>query len=70
MSQTSAQLCHLVNVVNALAGEEVQTVEVLLVIGEEHGAVGFLNADDCLVDGALAFLNPLTHRVEVGGEVA
>ena len=65
-----AEFCHLVDIIHALASEEVQTVKVLLIIGEEHGAVGFLNADDCLVDGALAFLNPLTHRVEVGGEVA
>ena len=70
VSQTCTEFCHLVDIIHALAGEEVQTVEILLVVGEEHGAVGLLNADDCLVDGALAFLNPLTHRVEVGGEVA
>ncbi len=31
--------------------------------------LGILHADDSLEDGALALLNPLAHRVEVGGEV-
>ena len=70
MCQSGAKLCHLVHVVNTLASEEVQSVEVLLVLREEHVAVWLLNADYGLEDGALAFLNPLTHRVQVGGEVA
>ena len=70
MSQTCAELGHLVYFVNALASEEVQSVEVLLVFGEEHGAVWLLDADDGLEDRAFAFLYPLSHGVEVGGEVA
>src|SRR5574344_2412294 len=69
VSKACAKLCHLVYVIHALAGEEVQSVEVLIVVGEEHCAVGLLYADDSFVDSALAFLNPLTHGVEIGSEV-
>ena len=37
---------------------------------EEHCLLRCLDADNCLEDSALAFLNPLTHRVEVGSKVA
>ena len=70
MSQASAELSHLVHLVNALASEEVKTIEVLLVVREEQSLLRCLNADDSLEDRALALLNPLTHRVEVGSEVA
>ena len=70
MSQTGAELSHLVHLVYTLALEEVQAVEVLIVVREEQLLVRSLNADDGLEDRALALLNPLTHRVEVGSEVA
>ncbi len=70
MSQTCAELSHLVDLIDALALEEVEAVEVLVVVGEEQLAVGLLYRQHGLEDGALALLNPLTHRVQVGGEVA
>ena len=70
MSQTCTELSHLVNLINTLALEEVQTVEVLIVVWEEQLLVRSLNADNSLEDRALALLNPLTHRVKVGSEVA
>ena len=69
MSQLSAQLCHLVHLVHALTGQEVQAVQVLFIAGEEQFVLGFFDADYGLKDGALAFLNPLSHRVEVGAEI-
>ena len=69
MSQTGAEFGHLVYFVNALASEEVQTVKVLLVAGEEQLLLRLLDADNGLEDGTLAILNPLSHGVEVGGEV-
>ena len=70
MSQTCTELSHLVHLVNTLALEEVQTVEVLIVVREEQLLVRSLYADNSLEDRALALLNPLTHRVKVGSEVA
>ena len=70
MSQTCAELSHLVNLINALALKEVESVEVFVVVGEEHSLLWGLNAQHCLEDAALALLYPLTHRVEVGSEVA
>ena len=69
VSQTSTQLCHLVHLVYALASEEVQTVQILLILREEQFLLGFLDADDGFEDGTLAILNPLTHRVQVGSEI-
>ena len=70
MGQTCAQFGHLVHLVNTLAGKEVQTIEIFLVSGEEQFVVRLLYADDGLVDGAFTLLNPLSHRVQVGGEIA
>ena len=70
MSQTCTELCHLVHLVNTLALEEVQTVEVLIIVREEQLLVRSLYADNSLEDRALALLNPLAHRVKVGSEVA
>ena len=69
MSQTGTEFRHFVHLVHALASEEVQTVEVLLVFREQQLLLRLLDRDDRLEDGALAFLDPLTHRVQVGGEV-
>ena len=69
VSQLGAQFCHLVNLVYAAAGQEVETVEVFLVRGNLQTGVGLLYADNGFKDGALAVLDPLTHRVQVGGEV-
>ena len=70
MRQTGTQLGHLVHLVDTLPCQEVQSVEVLLVAGEEQFAVRLLDTDDRLEDGALTLLDPLSHGVEVGGEVA
>ena len=70
MSQTGAELSHLVHLVDTLAGQEVQSVQILLVAGEQQAAVGLFDRDDGLENGALAVLNPLTHGVQVGSEVA
>ena len=69
VSQLCAQLGHLVHLIHALAGKEVEAVEILLVAGEEHLVLGVLHADDRLENRALAILDPLTHRMQVGGEV-
>ena len=70
MGETCTEFSHLVDLIHTLSGEEVETVEVLIVMREVELAVGSLYRDDCLVDRALAILNPLAHRVQVGGEVA
>ena len=70
VSEASTELCVLVYLVDALASEEVQTVKVLLILWEEQLIVWILYRDAGLEDGALAVLNPLAHRVQVGSEVA
>ena len=69
MSQLSTQFCHLIHFVNTLACKEVQTIEVFLIRRNRQRGIGLLHRDDCLEDGAFTILNPLTHRVEVGGKV-
>ena len=69
MSQTGAQFGHLVDLVDTLAGQEVQSVQVLVVLREEQLLLWLFNGDDGLEDSALAVLNPLTHGVQVGGKV-
>ena len=69
MGDLGAELSHLVDLVDTLASEEVQAIEILFVGRNNHGAVGVLDGDDGLEDGAFAFLDPLAHRVQVGGEV-
>ena len=69
MSQPCTQLGHLVHLINTLASQEVQAVQILFVLREEQFLLGFLNRDDRLEDGALAILNPLSHGVQVGGEI-
>ena len=69
VSDARTEFGHLVHFVHALAGEEVEAVEVLFVGGEEDGVVGVFDRDDGFEDGAFAFLDPLSHGVEVGGEV-
>ena len=70
MCKAGSELCHLVHIVHAFARKEVQTVKVLLVVGEEQRLVRLLYAQHSLEDGALALLNPLSHGVQVGSEVA
>ena len=69
MCKLSTQLCHLVHFIHTLALQEVETVQVLVIMGEEQLVLGLLHAHDCLEDSALTLLNPLTHRVEIGAEV-
>ena len=70
MSQTCTELSHLVDLVDALACKEVEAVEIFLIVGEEHLVVCLLNAQYGLEYGTFSLLYPLTHGVEVGGEVA
>src|SRR5574344_393320 len=69
MGQLCTQFSHLVDLVNTFASQEVQSIKVLLVGRHFHLVVRSLDADNRLVDGALALLNPLAHRVKVGSEV-
>ena len=69
MSQTGSEFCHFIHLIHALASEEVQTIKILLILREEQLLLRLLNADDGLEDGALTVLNPLSHGVEVSGEV-
>ncbi len=69
MGEESAELSHLVDLVYTLASEVVEAVEVGVVGGDYDLLVGLCNGDAGLEDDALSLLNPLTHRVEVGGEV-
>ena len=70
MSQTSTKFCILVYLVYTLASQEVKAVKVLCVRWEEKLLLRVLHRDTGLEDSTFAFLNPLTHRVKVGGEVA
>ena len=67
--QHRAEFCHLVHLVHALAGEEVQSVEVCLIVWEIYLVVRRLHRDNGLKLMALAVLDILSHRVQVGGEV-
>ena len=69
MGQLGAEFGHLVHLVHAFAGQEVEAVEVFFIVGEEHGVAGLLHGDDGFEDAAFALLDPLSHRVEVGGKV-
>ena len=66
VSDNRTQLSHLVHFVDATAGDIVQTVEVSLIARNLHVVVLRSNGNNRLKDRALAFLNPLTHRVKVG----
>ena len=65
MSQLSTQFCHLVYLVNALTFKEVQAIEVLIIVREEHLVFRSLNRNNCFEDCTFALLNPLSHRVQV-----
>ncbi len=66
MSQTRAEFGHLVHLVDTLASDVVESVEVGFV-GWYYNAVLLCgNGDDCFKDCALAVLNPLSHGVKVG----
>ena len=69
VGELGAEFGHFVHFVHALAGQEVEAVEVLLVGGDAEAAVGLFDGEHGLEDGALAVLDPLAHGVEVGGEV-
>ena len=59
--QTCAEFSHLVDFVHTLAGEEVQTIEVLAVAGDTYFLFGSVDRDNRLEDITLTFLYPLTH---------
>ena len=69
MSKLSTEFCHLVYLVNALASKEVKTIKVFCVSRNLKHSIWILHRHYSLEDDALAFLNPLTHRVKVGSEV-
>ena len=70
VSQASTEFSHLVHLIHTLALQEVQTIKVFIIVREEQLLVRSLYADNSFEDRTLTFLNPLTHRVEVGSEVA
>ena len=61
MGKASAEFRHFVHLVNPAPLEEVESVEVFVIVGEQHLVVNLLNAQYGLEDGTLAFLNPLPH---------
>ena len=61
VGDTCAELCHLVYLVDTLAGDVVETVEIGLVKRNAEFVVALLNREHSLEDGAFAILNPLTH---------
>ena len=65
-----SELGHLVDFVDSFAGEEVESVEVVGVALDDYLLVGLRNGDSGLEYDALTFLYPLSHGVEVCGEVA
>ena len=65
MGHPGAELGHAVAVLHMFAGEVVQSVEVLFVAGNGHVALGFVDRDDGLEEHALAFLDILSHGVQV-----
>ena len=67
MGKDGAYGSHTIHLVNALAGDVVEAVEVVGIGGDTYLVALLPYGDDGLEDGALAFLNPLAHRVEVGG---
>ena len=69
MGKLCAQFSHLVHFVHVLACQEVQSVEVGFVRRYLQGVLCLLHGDDSFVDGTFAFLNPLSHGVQVGGEI-
>ena len=69
MGQAGAELGHLVDLVHAAASQVVQPVEVVGVRGDGERALGGVDRNDRLEDRPLALLDPLAHRVEVGGKV-
>ena len=69
VGQLGAEFGHLVHLIHAFAGQEVEAVEVFFIVGEKHGVAGLLHGDDGFEDAAFALLDPLSHRVEVGGKV-
>ncbi len=69
VSELSAKFCHVVHFVDTLACEEVQTVEVFFVGWNSECVVWSIHRDNRFEDGTLTVLNPLTHGMEVGGEI-
>ena len=68
MCELNTKLCHLVNLVQTLTCEEVQTIEICLVSLNLNLISRLLNRDDGLEECALTLLDILTHRVEIGSE--
>ena len=69
VSEESAEFSHLVHFVHTLTREEVETIEVFFIVREKHFVARSFHRNHRFKDATLAFLNPLTHGVEVGGEV-
>ena len=69
MSHLGAEFSHLVDLIDSLVGDIVDAVEIRCVHRDTMGESGLLHRKNCLEDGALAILDPLAHRVKVGGEI-
>ena len=69
MSNTHSELGHLIDLIDTLTCQIVQTIEISFVLLDAQLAIGLGDADDRLEDIALTLLDPLTHGVEVGREV-
>ena len=69
MGNARAQLGHLVDLIDALTSQIVKAVEVGIIVRNHHRVLLSAHTDHRLKYGALTVLNPLAHRVEVGGVV-
>ena len=69
MGETGAEFGHFVYFVYSATLEEVQTVKVFVIMGEENLMVNLFNAQHGFENRTLALLNPLSHGMKVGGKV-
>ena len=69
MRKLSTQFCHFIDLIYAFACKKVQAVKILIIVWEDDFLLWRRYGDDGLENDALSLLNPLTHRVQVGGEV-
>ena len=69
MGDPGAEPGHVVAMLHVLAGQVVELVQVLGILLNDHAALGVVHVQDGLEHHAGAFLDELTHGVEVGGVV-
>ena len=61
VGDSGAEFCHFVHFIDMFSGEEVETVEVGVVGGDNGFVLLFGNRDNGFENRAFAILNPLTH---------